>query len=319
MKITFLTTIETHLQPVGQASSLPASSPVLAKSIWLDHFLKFKDSSHLLRWLLRAGLSIGCLAVALMPTTLRAGLPLPDHIVYGTVAISNQPVTSANTDVTIKACRGTNGPVVISYTMGSTPRLGTNFYELRFQLENGTPSSPQVVLPGDQVVLIVQNTHGIQFTLPYRIPDQGSVERLDFGSSVDTNANGVPDGWELAKLGALTANLNVDPNRKGMTLYDEYIAGTNPKDPTDVFRLILLNSTNRVQVSFLTRAAAGAGYEGRQRFYALESATNLGGEWNPLPNLSRLPGNDHWVIYTEPGGGTNVSSFFRARVWLEGP
>jgi hypothetical protein len=86
------------------------------------------------------------------------------------------------------------------------------------------------------------------------------------------------------------------------------------------FRLEMVPGANEVQVSFRALAALGVGYEAMQRFYALESSTNLlAGRWDSVPNLSRVLGNDQMVVYSEPTGGTNVPSFFRARVWLEGP
>jgi hypothetical protein len=267
-----------------------------------------------------AVLLVGAQAFVMLLTPSQAGLPLPDHIVYGTITISNQPVTSANTDVTVEARFSSNGPLVASYAMGSAARLGTYYYELRFQLEDASPSSPQVIVLGQQLLLTVQNSAGVQFELPYQVPDQGGVTRLDFGTNVDANGSGVPDRWELANFGTNNVDLSRDSDGDGVPDWAEYIAGTNPKDATDLFRLEMVPGTNQVQVSFHALAAAGIGYEGVQRFYALESSTNLlTGNWNALPDLSRVSGNDQMVVYCQPTGGTNVPAFFRARVWLEGP
>ncbi len=264
--------------------------------------------------------SISALAVWLIPLSSRAGLPLPDQIVFGTIAISNKPVTSASTDVIVEARRASNTPVVASYTMGSTARLGTYYYELRFQLEDSSPSSARVLVPGEQLLLTVRNTAGVQFSTSYQVSDQGTVERLDFGVSVDANENGVPDSWELAHLGSNNANLNLDSDGDGVSDLAEYTLGTNPKDASDSFHLEVTTDTDEVQVSFKAMPAAGVGYEGMQRFYSLDSMTDLNsGNWTPLPNLSRVPASGQTVVYREPSTGTNTPNFFRARVWLESP
>jgi hypothetical protein len=273
-----------------------------------------------LRLRLATVVSIGCITAALIPISSHAGLPLPDHIVFGTIAISNQPITSANTDVIVEARRASNAPVVSSYTMGSAARLGTYYYELRFQLEDASPSSAQVLLPGDQLLLTVRDANGVQFSMPYQIPNQGTVARLDFGSSVDANGNGVPDGWELAYLGTNNADVNLDSDGDGVPNWAEYVGGTNPTNADDSFYIEVTSAGNQVQVSFHTLAATGVGYEGMQRYYALESSTDLNSNrWQSLPNLSRVPGNGQTVVYSEPTGGTNGMTYFRARVWLERP
>jgi len=265
-------------------------------------------------------LSIAAVTAWLTALNARAGLPLPDQIVFGTIAISNKPVTSANTDVVVEARRAQNSPVVASYTMGSTARLGTYYYELRFQLEDSSPSSARVLVPGEQLLLTVRNSAGVQFSVPYQVPDQGTVERLDFGVSVDANGNGVPDSWELTYLGSNNVNLNLDSDGDGVSDLAEYTLGTNPKDAADSFHLEVTTDTDEVQVSFKAMPAGGVGYEGMQRFYSLDSMTDLNsGNWTALPNLSRVPASGQTVVYREASTRTNTLNFFRARVWLEGP
>src|SRR5262245_40101962 len=53
-----------------------------------------------------------------------AGIPLPDHLLYGTIAIGGRPVTRADTNVVIEVRRGAGGPILSSYRMGSSSRLG---------------------------------------------------------------------------------------------------------------------------------------------------------------------------------------------------
>lgn len=261
------------------------------------------------------------LALALAPLALSAGLPIPDHILYGTIALENRAVTRERTDVVIQARRAENGPVIASYRMGSTARLGHFFYELRVELEESPRSSDAVAEPGETLWITVSDARGVQYRTTHRLTEPGVALRLDFGASVDTGGDGVPDGWELAYFGVVNPDLRRDSDGDGLNDGDEYTAGTHPLDPQDVFRLAVQSGdAGDIRVSFRALAATGPGFEGRRRYYALESRTNLViGSWQPIENHSRIPGTDQFIEFTQPADGTNAPPFFRARVWLEGP
>ncbi|MFN0067897.1 MAG: hypothetical protein ACKVYV_09705 [Limisphaerales bacterium] len=247
-----------------------------------------------------------------------AALPLPDHVVYGTIAFGVRPVTSTDTDVVIEARRSLNGPVLASYRMGQTPRLGGHYYELRLALEDEV-SSPRAAAVGETLLVIVRSARGIQHQALHVISDAGTAQRLDFGVTLDTDGDGVPDGWELAALGTHGGDLRRDTDGDAASDAAEYAAGTRPMDAADVFRLAVVRDGDGLAVSLRTLAAAGAGYEGRRRYYALESTADpAAGPWQPVENHSRIQGANQLVVYRH-AGGTNPPAFFRARVWLEGP
>ena len=52
------------------------------------------------------------------------------------------------------------------------------------------------------------------------------------------DTNGLPVAWELSYFGHLGLNPNADPTGKGMTLAQDYVAGTNPNDHTDTLRIL---------------------------------------------------------------------------------
>ena len=101
---------------------------------------------------------------------------------------------------------------------------------------------------------------------------QGKVHtggRLNLQRMVDTDANGLPDWWELQYFGHLTGtDPNADPDHDGMSNLAEWLAGTNPTNASSCLRLIALtaNKTNAFVVSWPSVAG---------KYYWLERATNL--------------------------------------------
>jgi hypothetical protein len=50
-------------------------------------------------------------------------------------------------------------------------------------------------------------------------------------SAGDSDADGLPDGWEMANFGTLSYGPNDDPDHDGLTNIQEYQLGTNPNNP----------------------------------------------------------------------------------------
>ena len=51
------------------------------------------------------------------------------------------------------------------------------------------------------------------------------------------DGNGLPIAWELTYFGETGLNANSDPTGKGMTLEQDYLAGTDPDDPNSVLKI----------------------------------------------------------------------------------
>lgn len=260
---------------------------------------------------------LGLLGLFILTIGATAAVPLPDHLVYGTIAIDGRPVTRADSTVSVEVRRTSSGPILASYRMGSRAALGDFYYALRIPVAKAAEASPAQAALGDSIVVTVRSSSGIAYQVVHRVTEPGVALRLDFGAGVDTNGDGVPEGWELAHFGTSGANLARDTDGDGVADRLEYVAGTQPKDAGDAFRLALAHDGGNLRVGFRALRAAGTGFEGRTRYYALESTLDPSrGPWMPVENHGRIPGNDQLVTYTEPGG-TNAPAFFRARVWLE--
>ena len=257
------------------------------------------------------------LSVLLAVPALHAAVPLPDHVLYGTIAVDGRPVSRADSDYVVEARRTASGPVLASYRMGSVSRLGEFYYSLRLPVAELDAAPPTQAILGQSIVVTVRSSRGVAFQVVHQVTEPGVALRLDFGAAVDADGDGVPEGWELAYLGSIHRNLNQDTDGDGAADRAEYFAGTRPTDATDTFRIAIQRDTANLVVQFRALRALGAGFEARTRFYSLEATDDPAtGRWTPVENLSRVQGADQLVIHTRPAGdGTPV--FFRARVWLE--
>jgi hypothetical protein len=263
--------------------------------------------------LLLGGLASVVLSI---PLAARAVLPEPDNLLYGSITLDGSPVTAARTDVVIEARRTTNGPAIASYRMGADPLLG-NFYSLRLSLESVAPvTNNNASQVGDSVFVTVLDGTGLRAQTGFLITERGAAQRIDFGVVVnDGDGDGLPDAWELYHFAGLGRNSN-SPGANGQTTAQNYLAGTDPNDPNDTFRLYLTQSDSLKQVSFQARRAEGPGYEGLVRLYTLESKSNLlSPAWSGVSGVIAVPGSNQTVVYTT--ADNSGAAFFRGQLSLQ--
>ena len=119
--------------------------------------------------------------------------------------------------------------------------------------------------------------------------------RLDLTLGVDSDGDGLPDAWEeaiIAMFGGTLAGItaNGDADGDGMSNLEEYLAGTLPFDPSDGFRLSLLQyDFGDATLEFLAV---------RSRTYTIEASTNLL-QWAPV----------QFRVVGEQTGGTLQDSY----------
>src|SRR5687767_5728036 len=117
------------------------------------------------------------LSLVLAPLAAHGVVAEPDNVLYGSITLNNQPVTSGRVDVIVEARRTLSGPAIARYRMGSTLRLG-NFYSLRIPVESAPVGSPEASQPGDNLVIVVSDLSGRRLDTTYRVIERGGVQRL---------------------------------------------------------------------------------------------------------------------------------------------
>ncbi|MBX3748070.1 MAG: lamin tail domain-containing protein [Verrucomicrobiae bacterium] len=122
-------------------------------------------------------------------------------------------------------------------------------------------------------------------------------------SAPDADGDGMPDAWEWRHgLDADTSDGDQDADRDGMTNLEEYLAGTDPRDPRSRLVLVARHEPAGLRIQF--RAEPG-------RAYLLERS-DFGplGPWSPASSWpASLQAGEHSFLDPAPPGHT--TRFFR--------
>jgi hypothetical protein len=121
----------------------------------------------------------------------------------------------------------------------------------------------------------------------------------------DSDTNGLPDVWELARFGHIGVNPNDDPDQDGFTNLQEYLADTDPLDGTSYLR-----------ISHLSMLPGGVKVDwqgGVQATQFLQRTLSFGGT-NVWFNIqTALPPTPVSGSYTD-WLATNAMQFYRIRI-----
>ncbi|PYJ59276.1 MAG: hypothetical protein DME24_13385, partial [Verrucomicrobia bacterium] len=122
----------------------------------------------------------------------------------------------------------------------------------------------------------------------------------------DTDGDGLPDAWELQYFPSISdpsATPNADPDSDGFTNLQEYLAGTDPKDPNSSLKIDSVTITGS-QTSLRFTAVAGKTYTVLYR----DDLSN--GAWLILKNVSAQAATGP-IDVTDSGAGASGTRFYR--------
>jgi hypothetical protein len=109
--------------------------------------------------------------------------------------------------------------------------------------------------------------------------------------------------------------VSADPDGDGASNLWEFVAGTSPTNAANNLRLAITLSQGSPRIEFQTLVAAGPGYEGKTRHYAIESCPSLTAPWQPVAGWSDLLADNTARTFTPTPDQQAV--FYRLRVWIQ--
>lgn len=130
--------------------------------------------------------------------------------------------------------------------------------------------------------------------------------RLDLLKIIDTDADGLPDWWEIERLGTLATTPNADPDGDGFTNLQEYLAGTDPANPASRFAIAAttVDPNGIFALSF-------PGFPGIS--YQAEYTDNLStGLWLPLG--AEIEGTGATLTIADPSPAKPPKRFYRLKI-----
>ncbi len=227
-----------------------------------------------------ASIAVG-LMIALVSTTALAFPPAPHHVLYGMVRNQwGDPINVSAAEIVFETASAS----VLATDLIPIVEPGMN-YRLTVPMDTGTtldlykPTAIRQTMPfrirvkvGATVYLPIEMAGTLS-----QIGKPAQATRLDLTLGEDLDGDGLPDAWEQALIalygGTLaTINPNDDTDGDGISNRNEYLAGTYAFDPTEGFRLAVveMNTANSL-LEFLVL---------RGRTYTIQTSTDLR-QWTP--------------------------------------
>ena len=182
-------------------------------------------------------------------------LPEPDAILHGNVIVQDGAYRTVLDSSEYRFEIEVNGVVRSAFA----PDNDSGRYFVRFPNQVFSANSSTSSLDSTRffvVHLATENrvecfeTASSPITIPsHRAPviEQDLVFSLGAGSLPDSDADGLPDGWETAYqtdsgdgLDETTQDAHLDFDKDGKTNLEEYLAGTDPTDATDRFEVVMM-------------------------------------------------------------------------------
>ncbi len=254
-------------------------------------------------------------------------VPIPPAITLSTVSISITEGTSSTVRVRLEAPPIHATTVQVNRATGSDPYLGiTAGAQLLFSPTNWSTDQTVTLTalpdPTRTIRTALFDFSGAdllsaQLTAATLAANVIPTELID---QQDLNANGIPDTWEITRFGGLNlpgTAANEDTDHDGCSNIQEYIAGTDPSDPSSRLQVEIQANAETTEISVQTIAPSGYGYLGKTRTYTLlQSADLAAGTWASVPAATDIPATGQKLTHADEAN-TAPSSFYRVSAQLQ--
>ena len=200
-------------------------------------------------------------------------------------------------------------------------------YNYVLDIPVATQDIPGYATVGESLVFVIIDPDGKRYAglvagKDCVVGNPGELNTLDFVLATDTNNDGVPDAYEdmlsyyMWKNGIDEYKADEDYDGDGISNFEEYVAGTNPFDPTDFFRITHI-SIERDGMEY-----AGLRFLANQgRSYGLLTTLNLANpDWHE-DTFALEPGQDEQLRLNTSGSETGYKTIYilldehRSRFW----
>lgn len=249
-----------------------------------------RSSRSSLRWV--SAMLVACVVSV---SSALAGVPEPDTLIFGAIALDGKFVKASDTSVIVELRSQADGPVLSAYRMGASAPAGDR-YVLRLAMEDIVPIlQSNTVALGSQVLLSVRDNSGIRDQATLTITNRGQFIQFDFGD-VDTDGDGMSDRFELRYFGSITGgDPNADPDGDGRPNFREAQQGTNPlkadgRHPAD-FAPADDNLTIKEVTDYALAWQTGAKWSIEPTNIPIAYVTRAGALWK---------GGEHYVFDNDP-------------------
>ncbi|MDB6133943.1 MAG: hypothetical protein JWM59_2186 [Verrucomicrobiales bacterium] len=200
-----------------------------------------------------------------------------------------------------------------------TLTVGISGSSPEFQWYAGSAGDTANPVPG--AVGAAFTTPALNVTTSYWVRVSNSVGAVDSATVVisvtDTFSSWAASHFsESQAADAAISGPAADPDGDGLSNEQEFVWGAQPLVADQPGSLLIAVDGGQLSLKFTAAAAAGPGYSGLIRHYAMESSSAPGGSvaWEALPGFSDITGQGQEVTFTASVG--SGSGFDRLKVWL---
>ena len=124
--------------------------------------------------------------------------------------------------------------------------------------------------------------------------------------NTDTDADGLPDSWEITHFGNLNQNANGDPDADGLTNLQEYLFGSNPNSASSGFPVVNVASSGSSGFTITFPTISG-------RTYQVIASDNLSSTNWPTVG-SPVSGDGSTKSVTDSSSTNSIRKFYRINI-----